>query len=256
MWNDLSALTLIICICTALLAGFVDAVAGGGGLIQLPVMLAVFPHNSLAAVSGTNKSISIVGTSVAARTYAKQIPLERRHVLPMALCAFIGSALGAHLITKVDRSAFEPILLIVLISVGMFTLFRPEFGRTPSHEVRGPLSASVFGAGIGFYDGIMGPGTGMFLVFGLVAFIGFDFLKGSASAKFVNVATNLAALMIFIPTHNVMWLVTAFMAPANMLGGYLGAHTALKRGSLFVRLVFLGVQALLIVRLIVSVTSR
>ncbi len=256
MWHDLSLWSLLVCVLAALLAGFVDAVAGGGGLIQLPVMLAVFPHNSLAAVSGTNKSISIVGTSVAARTYAKRMPLERRHVVPMALSAFVCSAFGAHLITRVNRSTFEPILLVVLISVGLFTLFRPDFGRIATQNPRGPLASSLLGAGIGFYDGIMGPGTGMFLVFGLVALIGFDFLKSSATAKFVNVATNLAALAIFIPTHNVMWIVTAAMAPANMLGGYIGAHTALKRGSLFVRVVFLCVQALLIIRLIVSLTQH
>lgn len=252
MWHDISLWTLGICIFAAFLAGFVDAVAGGGGLIQLPIMLMAFPTQPLATVSGTNKSISIVGTAAAARTYAKSISFNPRFVAAMALAAFAGSAGGAALVTRVSRDVFEPILLAILIVVALFTLFRRDFGNTPRLEQRGVVAASGYGAAIGFYDGIMGPGTGMFLVFGLIAYIGLDFLASSATAKFVNVATNAAALVVFIPTHHVMWGITAAMAPANLIGGLVGAKTALNRGSAFVRLVFLGMVALMIVRLVVS----
>ena len=252
MWHDISTWTLVICIGVAFLAGFVDAVAGGGGLIQLPVMLLAFPNQSLATVSGTNKSISIVGTTAAARTYAKQIPFNPKFVVPMAASAFAGSAGGAALVTRISRAAFEPIILGMLIAVVIVTLFRPDFGNVTRPQPRGPVSASVVGAGIGFYDGIMGPGTGMFLVFSLIAYIGLDFLTSSATAKFVNVATNAAALVVFIPTNHVMWAITAVMAPANLLGGLVGARTALNRGSAFVRIVFLVMVGLMIARLVTS----
>ena len=253
MLHDVGLATLIVCIAAAFLAGFVDAVAGGGGLIQLPVLLSVFPHLPLATVSGTNKSVSVIGTAGAATTYARRMRLPMRMVGPMAIAAFAGSACGAALITHVDRSAFEPIIVVLLIGVTIVTITRPELGRTPREQQRGPIAASALGAGIGFYDGIMGPGTGMFLVMGLVAYVGSSFLASSAMAKFVNVATNLAALAVFVPSHNVVWAVTLAMAPANLLGGLVGAHTALNRGSAFVRLVFLGMIALLVVRLISSI---
>lgn len=254
MWQDLTLTTAMICVIAALLAGFVDAVAGGGGLIQLPIMLMTFPQQSLAMVSGTNKSVSIVGTTGAAITYAKRMPLQRRLIIPMALSAFVGSAIGASLITRVERSDFEPILLAVLLGVSIFTIARPDFGTLERHTQRGPVAASLLGLGVGFYDGIMGPGTGMFLVLGLIAVIGCDFLGSSAMAKFVNVATNLAALLIFVPSHNVMWAVTLLMAPANLIGGLIGARTAINRGSVFIRLIFIGVQIALVVRLAFALT--
>lgn len=252
MWQDISYWTLALCIIAAFLAGFVDAVAGGGGLIQLPVLLLAFPQQALATVSGTNKMISIVGTTVAARTYAKRIPVNRKFVAAMALCAFAGSAGGAALVTKIDRETFEPILLVVLIVVAIVTLRRRELGSVSQRAHRGVGSASMYGFGIGFYDGIMGPGTGMFLVFGLIAYIGMDFLTSSAMAKFVNVATNAAALFIFIPTNHILWPIAAFMAPANLIGGWIGARTALNRGSAFVRIVFLVMMGLMIIRLVMS----
>jgi uncharacterized membrane protein YfcA len=130
---------------------------------------------------------------------------------------------------------------------------RPDFGR---HEitarVTSPVVAPILGLVIGFYDGLIGPGTGMFLVFGLVSLLGHSFLAASATAKFVNVATNLAALAIFIPSGHVLWLVAALMAPANLLGGFLGARTALDKGSAFVRLVFLAMLGILVARLIAA----
>lgn len=171
----------------------------------------------------------------------------------MMLAAFVGSLGGAYLATNVSREVFEPIILIILIAVGVFTVLRPDFGKFErSREVHSAL-APVLGLVIGFYDGLIGPGTGMFLLFALVSFVGTSFLGASAIAKFVNVATNLAALVIFVPGGHILWLVAALMAPANLIGGYLGARTALDRGSSFVRYTFLMVLAALIIRLIVTI---
>jgi uncharacterized membrane protein YfcA len=171
----------------------------------------------------------------------------------MMSAAFVGSLCGALLATNVSRDIFEPIILVVLIAVGSFTILRPDFGKLETIRSVHPAAAPLIGLVIGFYDGLIGPGTGMFLLFALVSFVGTSFLGASAIAKFVNVATNLAALIIFVPGGHVIWLVAALMAPANLLGGYLGARTALDRGSSFVRYTFLFVLAALVVRLVVTI---
>ena len=251
--TEITLWTLAICVLAAFVAGFVDAVAGGGGLIQLPILMWAFPVAPIASILGPNKAVSVVGTSSAALTYRKQIKIKSQVLVPMVIAAFAGSFLGALLATKVEREWFEPIILTILICVGLFTILRPDFGK---HEitarVTSPVVAPVLGLVIGFYDGLIGPGTGMFLVFGLVSLLGYSFLAASATAKFVNVATNLAALAIFIPSGHVLWLVAALMAPANLLGGFLGARTALDKGSAFVRLVFLAMLGILVARLIAA----
>ena len=250
---DISIWILLICVVAAFLAGFVDAVAGGGGLIQLPVLLWTFPTAPLASILGTNKAVSIVGTSTAANTYRKQIQVNAKQLVPMMSVAFVGSLFGALLATSVSREVFEPIILVILIAVGTFTMLRPDFGKIEITRDVSPVVVPLIGLVIGFYDGLIGPGTGMFLLFSLVSFIGTSFLGASAIAKFVNVATNLAALIIFIPGGHVIWLVAAVMAPANLIGGYLGARTALDRGSSFVRLVFLAMLVALTVRLVSTI---
>ena len=143
MLHDISTTALVVCIAAAFVAGFVDAVAGGGGLIQLPVLLAVFPNLPLATVSGTNKSVSVIGTTAAASTYARRMRVPVRLVVPMAICAFAGSASGAALVTHVDRKAFEPIIVTILIGVTIVTLLRPDMGKVPSARERGPVAASA-----------------------------------------------------------------------------------------------------------------
>ncbi|MSZ33365.1 MAG: TSUP family transporter [Actinobacteria bacterium] len=244
---------VLFCVAAAFLAGFVDAVAGGGGLIQLPVLLWTFPTAPLASILGTNKAVSIVGTSMAANTYRKKIEVNAKQLIPTMSAAFVGSLCGALLATNISRDIFEPIILIILIAVGTFTVLRPDFGKLETIRKVSPVVAPLIGLVIGFYDGLIGPGTGMFLLFSLVSFVGTSFLGASAIAKFVNVATNLAALIIFIPGGHVIWLVAALMAPANLIGGYLGARTALDRGSSFVRYTFLLVLAALVIRLVITI---
>lgn len=250
---DVTVWIVSVCVVAAFMAGFVDAVAGGGGLIQLPVLLWTFPSAPLASILGSNKAVSIVGTSAAANTYRKRIQVSVNQLVPMMSAAFVGSLGGAFLATNVSRETFEPIILVVLIAVGSFTILRPDFGKLETNRDFSPALVPLIGLVIGFYDGLIGPGTGMFLLFSLVSFVGTSFLGASAIAKFVNVATNLAALIIFIPGGHVLWLVVALMAPANLIGGYLGARTALDRGSSFVRLIFLTMLAALVARLIATI---
>ncbi len=250
---DVTIWIVLVCVLAAFLAGFVDAVAGGGGLIQLPVLLWTFPSAPLASILGTNKAVSIVGTSTAANTYRKRIKVSAKQLFPMMSAAFVGSLCGAILATNVSREIFEPIILVILIAVGSFTILRPDFGKLETNRDVSPALVPLIGLVIGFYDGLIGPGTGMFLLFALVSFVGTSFLGASAIAKFVNVATNLAALIIFIPGGHAIWLIAALMAPANLIGGYLGARTALDRGSSFVRLIFLTMLVALVVRLISTI---
>jgi uncharacterized membrane protein YfcA len=251
MWlpEDISIWIILLCVVAAFLAGFVDAVAGGGGLIQLPTLLVAFPSAPLATIMGTNKSVSIIGTSAAANTYRKRLPTNKKVLLPMVASAFLGSLLGSALVTFIDRSLFEPVILLILIFVALFTIARPSFGQSEKTAKDIPvIRASILGAGIGFYDGLIGPGTGMFLLFGLVSVLGATFLQASATAKFVNIATNFASLVIFIPGGHIIWLLALLMAPANLLGGLVGAKTALDKGSYFVRFIFIVMLAVLIFR--------
>lgn len=236
----------------AFLAGFVDAVVGGGGLIQLPLLLAVFPAAPIAVLFGTNKLSSMAGTLTAAAHYAGRIRIPREIAVPAAVAALPGAALGAAVVSFLPASAVRPLVLSLLIGVGGYTWFRADFGR---HAGRGLVrdwirEASVLtGFGIGFYDGFFGPGTGSFLVFAFVRLFGMDMVSASASAKLVNLATNLAALAFFLLHEGVMWKVGLIMALANVLGAQLGTHMALKHGSRFVRWMLLVVVFVLIVKL-------
>lgn len=237
---------------TGLLTGWVDAVVGGGGLIQLPALLLGLPDASPAAILATNKVGAVVGTTMSAATYARRVPLEVRTVLPMALVAAAGSVLGALGSSHLSRAAMAPIVLVMLIAVGAFVLRRPHLGSVhgPRHSpARRTEVAALLGFAVGGYDGALGPGTGSFLVFGLVALLGYGFLQASATAKVVNVATNLGALVIFLPHAVVVWPVAAALALGNLVGGYVGARTAVARGNGFVRAVFVVVVTLFVIRL-------
>lgn len=236
----------------ALLAGGLDAVVGGGGLVQLPALLLVLPQVPVVTLLGTNKLASVVGTSSAAVTYARRVHVDRATALPMMLAAFAGSALGALLAAVVPGSALRPIVLVALVAVFVFTLRRPALGEVESLRLS-PVTqravALIGGAGIGFYDGLVGPGTGSFLIFLLVGVVGLSFLHASATAKAVNTATNLAALLLFALGGHVLWLVGAAMAASNLLGSQVGARLAIRRGSSWVRRVFLLVVGALVLRL-------
>jgi len=225
-----------------LAAGWIDAVVGGGGLIQLPALLVGFPGASPVQVLATNKLGSICGTTVSAVTYYRRVRPDLRTALPMAALAFVGSVGGAFVGSQLPRSAFNPLILVVLVAVGTYTLARPSMGAMTRLRFAGRrrhvLLAGLAGLVIGAYDGALGPGTGSFLVFALVGLLGYGFLQASAKAKIANAATNLAALCVFLPQGALMWEVGLVLGACNVLGGYLGARTAVARGSGFVRVVF------------------
>ena len=226
----------------AMCAGWVDAVVGGGGLIQIPALLLGFPHVAPVQILATNKVSSICGTSASAATYYRHVKPDLKTAIPLSLLAFAGALIGASLVSHISKAAFNPIILVVLIGVGTYTLFTPRLGARTTLRFSGHrhvLAAIAVGFVIGIYDGALGPGTGSFLVFALVGLLGYAFVQASAKAKIANVATNLAALVIFIPAGAVMWKVALLMGFGNLAGGYVGARTAVAQGSGFVRAVLI-----------------
>jgi uncharacterized membrane protein YfcA len=242
---------LMILLIAAFFAGAIDAVVGGGGLIQIPALFAVYPGESAATLFGTNKCASVVGTANATWRYARQVKMPWRTILPAAVAAFAFSYVGSAAVAWLPKDAVRPLILILLIGAAIYTLRRKDFGQVhqPAHSGHLELVYAVLLGGlIGFYDGFFGPGTGSFLIFLFVRFFGFDFLHASAGAKVVNVATNLAALAYFIPNGYVIALLAALMAVANVSGSIAGTWLALKHGSGFVRQVFLVLVGVLIVK--------
>jgi len=242
---------LLLCLAAGF-AGWIDAVSGGGGLVQLPALLVVLPGASPVQVLATNKLASICGTSVAAATYYRRVRPDLRTALPMAGIALVGSALGALCASLLPSEVFRPLVLVLLVAVAAYTLRRPGLGAVQQLRWDGRqhhVAAGLGGLGLGFYDGIFGPGTGSFLVFLLVGLLGYSFLQASAKARIVNIGTNLGALAVFVPQGAPMWALGLAMGACNVAGGWLGAHTAIRRGSGFVRAVFLLVVAGLVGKL-------
>ncbi|PKO93212.1 MAG: hypothetical protein CVU16_05550 [Betaproteobacteria bacterium HGW-Betaproteobacteria-10] len=243
--------SLLILVIAAFVSGAIDAVVGGGGLIQIPALFAVYPAESAATLFGTNKCASVAGTANATWRYARQVKMPWRTILPAALAAFAFSYLGAVAVAWLPKDVVRPLILLLLVIAAVYTLKRKNFGqihqptRSGHHEL---AYALLLGGVIGFYDGFFGPGTGSFLIFLFVRFFGFDFLHASASAKLVNVATNLAALGYFLPNGHVIALLAGLMALANVSGSIGGTWLALKHGSFFVRRVFLLLLGVLIIK--------
>jgi uncharacterized membrane protein YfcA len=239
---DPATSTLLLLALAALTAGWVDAVVGGGGLIQLPALVLGIPGASPVQVLATNKLASICGTTVSSTTYFRRVRPDLRTALPLMFVGFLGALAGAVLASRIPKSAFNPMILAVLVLVGAYTYLRPEVGRHTLlrfHGRRHLWTAVVAGLVIGFYDGLLGPGTGSFFVFALVGLLGYSFLDASAKARMANWATNAAALVVFVPQGAVMWKVGLTMGACGTIGAYLGARTAVTQGAGFVRGVFL-----------------
>lgn len=237
--------------CAAFLAGLVDAVVGGGGLIQIPVLFSVFPKEIPATLLGTSKLAGIFGTSAAAVNYARRVRVAWSAAAPAALAAFALSFAGAYTVTRIPGDFIRALLPCVLLGVAVYTFKKKDFGsiHAPVHSgMMEKLVAVGMGACIGFYDGFFGPGTGSFLMFLFVRFFGFDFLSASAAAKVVNVACNFAALMWFGYSGHLLWQLGLLMAACQVAGSLLGTKLAIKHGSAFVRKLFLVVVSLLILK--------
>ena len=242
---------LLLVSLASLLAGFVDSIVGGGGLILVPALFTVFPTTPPATLFGINKGASVWGTAVATSQYARRVDLRWSALLPAAAAGFFGSLGGAWLVTLIDPGFLRKALPFVLLAVLAYTLVKKDLGQhhTPRFSGRSETAiACCIGLVLGFYDGFFGPGTGSFLVFLFVRWLGYDFLNASASAKLLNTATNLAALGLFAYKGHVWWHFALTMAVANVVGSLLGTRLALKHGAGFVRLVFIAVVSALILK--------
>lgn len=242
---------LLLVSLASLLAGGIDSIVGGGGLILVPALFAVYPNAAPATLFGTNKSASVWGTSIATVQYSRRVQMRWAVLGPAAGAALVGSFLGAWAVTLIDPGFLRRALPLILLAVLLYTLARKDLGRThaPRHtRGRETLLACLIGAVIGCYDGFFGPGTGSFFIFLFVRLLGYDFLNASAAAKLLNVATNIAAIALFAAKGHVWWHIGLVMAAANVTGSLIGTRLALKHGAGFVRGVFIVVVGALILK--------
>jgi len=233
---------LILLCLAAFAAGFIDAIVGGGGLLQTPATFLILPHYPAATLFGTVKIPSLLGTSVAAYKYSKEVKFNTKVLISCVITAFLASLSGAYAVSMLRNDLIKPIILVVLIAVAIYTYFNKNFGiqQHRTHSIKKQVwLAGLFGLIIGFYDGLIGPGTGSFLILVFIAVLGFDFVGASAHAKIVNMATNLAALLYFTSTGHVLFQYAIPMAIFNVIGSFFGAKLALLKGNKFVRIFFL-----------------
>jgi uncharacterized membrane protein YfcA len=237
----------------AFLAGFIDSIVGGGGLIQLPALFIFMPNLPVATVFGTGKLPAISGTTAAMFRYSRNVQIRWQAVLPAAVIAFVFSFIGARAVSLINTEVVKPVIIVLLISVAIYTFIRKDFGGLHAPKLdalRERVTAGLVGLIIGFYDGFFGPGTGSFLIFAFIGLFGFSFLSASASAKVVNVATNLSALLYFAATDNIIYHIAIPMSVCNILGSLVGSKLALVKGSGFVRKIFLVVVSIMILKLV------
>ena len=258
MFGDITQVTVFFLILAAFSAGLVDAIAGGGGLIQLPALLIGLPQASTVEVLGTNKVASVFGTTASALTYRRSVKTDAIFLVTMALPALFGSVLGALSASLIPTQSMRPIVFVLLVSVAIYTWRKPDLGSIEAlryQKNKRFLISAIAGLVIGFYDGIFGPGTGSFLMLILI-YLGFAFLSASAIAKVVNVSTNLGAILVFGLHGAILWQVGLVLAMANVVGGLLGARLAIRGGSTLIRKVFLFVTVALIFRVGIDTLSN
>lgn len=244
-------LTLAILAIVAFTAGFIDAVVGGGGLIQLPFLLINFEKILLPVIFGSNKIASLSGTSVAAVRYARLIKFDVKLLVAISACCAVASFGGAQVIEHIKPSVLKPLVLIILIAVAIYTFIKKDLGHTQTKQLssfKKIVYGCIIGLVVGFYDGFFGPGTGSFFVLGFVMILGFDFLHASAYAKVVNCVTNVAALIVFIKDGNYILSLALLMAAFNMTGSYIGSQMAIKRGNAFIRVIFQVIVTIMILK--------
>ena len=245
-------ITTIVTLCAfSFLAGFIDAIVGGGGLIQTPALLFTLPQYPVTTLIGTTKIPSLAGSLMGAFQYNRRVVVAGRFIGPMMIIAFGASWLGSWTLTQIPNTVMKPIVGLILVAVFIYTFTKKDFGQQPHRTVtkaKQRIRMGLMGVVLGFYDGFFGPGTGSFLVLGFITLIGFDFLKASAHAKLVNVATNLASTLFFIHKGGLLYVVALPMAVANLSGAFFGARLAILKGNQFIRIFFLLVVAATILR--------
>ena len=249
--TEYNLITLLILAVLAFMAGFIDAIVGGGGLIQLPALLVTLPNASLPTLFGTNKIAALSGTSIAAFQYAKRIRFNVKLLLAISVASFIASYFGAKIVSIINPTTLKPIILIILIVIAIYTFLKKDLGKVVTKQLslsRQMIFGAAIGLIIGFYDGFFGPGTGSFFVLAFVLVLGFEFVQASAYAKIVNCMTNISALIVFIRQGNYILGIAVLMAVFNITGSIIGSKMALKKGNSFIRIFFLIIVSMMILR--------
>ncbi len=234
--------TLVLLCLFAFSAGFVDAIVGGGGLIQTPASLILLPQLPVSTVIGSLKIPSFSGTSFATVQYVKNVTVNWCLASIMCASAFIAAFAGSEVLTLVSNRFMKPIIFIVLIIVAIYTYSKKNFGQHTHQTHSGKTAlgyALLISIGIGFYDGFIGPGAGSFLVLAFISVLGFDFLHASANAKLINLSTNFGSIILFLLKGSILWSIAIPMAICNGIGGVLGAKLAIAKGNRFIRVFFL-----------------
>ncbi len=247
--HEIALPTLLVLILAAFFAGAVDAIGGGGGLIMVPALLAAGlpPHLAL----GTNKGQSLFGSLAAAIRYSRDGLVDRKAARVTFPSAFVGSLGGAALVLVVEPKVLRPLVLALLISAAVLvTILRPRSVGGAAVPRRGALPiAGMVALIVGAYDGFFGPGAGTFYIAGFVVLLGLSMARASADAKVANFASNIAAAAIFTHRGVIVWAIALPLACGQILGGFLGAHLAVRRGDPFVRAVVLAVVFALVIKI-------
>ncbi len=246
-----SLIVILSLIILAFIAGFIDAVVGGGGLIQIPALLINLPNTPLATLLGTNKIAGLAGTSISAFQYSKKIKFDFRLLIPMAIVAALAALLGARLVSYIPVNTLKPFILILLVAITIYTFLKKDLGSQQTKNLsflKNLIYGCLIGAIVGFYDGFFGPGTGSFFVLGFVVVLGFPFLKASAYSKVINCMTNIGALIVFLKQGNYLLEIAIMMAVCNIAGSIVGTSLAMKKGNEFIRKIFLVIVSLLIIK--------
>lgn len=242
---------LLLMCCAALLAGFVDSIVGGGGLVQVPALFILYPHFAIPRIIGTNRFSSFMGTAVAGYQYSKKVEIPWRTVIYAGIGAGIMAFLGAKISDIVDEKILKPVILVLMTAIAIYTFKKKDLGQDEKLKfeiAKVPLYGLMIGSSAGFYNGFVGPGTGSLLVFGFVSLIGYGFLKASAISKIVNVIADVSSLGYFIAEGYVQYEIAIPMMICNMIGSFFGSKMAILKGNEFVRNFFLVVIFALILR--------
>ena len=249
----LPPLAIAILCAAAAFAGFVDAIAGGGGLVTVPALMTFVPSPHLAL--GTNKGQALFGAISSAASFWRGKGVDRERIPLAFACGGAGAVLGALIQLKIRPEPLKPIALVMLVAAAALVLVRPlVLKKAHAHDVKAPnAKLAAIALAIGCYDGFFGPGTGSLLIVAFVTIHGDGMTRASGNAKVVNLASNIASFVIFAIKGTILWSIAIPMAVANAAGAAMGARVAMKRGDTFVRTVVLAVVVALVVKLGVDI---
>ena len=244
---DVAALLFIV----ALLAGIVDAIAGGGGLITIPALMAVgLPPGAAIA---TNKIGGIAGSTAATLHFLRMRQIDLRRSRWMMLCTFLGSLAGGFALTRIDSSMLRQIIPLLLIGFALYFLLSPRVGaQDRAQRITPALYAATLAPLIGFYDGFFGPGTGTFLAISCVTLLGFNLVKATAQAKLLNLCSNLAAVLFFVWHGNIVWAYGLPLLAGQLIGGTVGARLVVTRGHQLIRILMVVMSLIVSVKMLLE----